>query len=131
FDLSRVDVVAAANDEVFLPVHDVEVAFLVHAGQVTAVESAVMYRLGGGFGASPVALHHVRPADDDPAHLTLRDPVVFAVHDTHLDVPDGRADRAGLALAAGVVERGDRRGFRQAVSLQHRAPKRLLEPAQP
>ena len=29
-----------------------------------------------------------------------------------------------------MVERGDRRGFRQAVSLQHRDPERLLEPAQ-
>src|SRR2546430_7126085 len=33
-------------------------------------------------------------------------------------------------LAVGVVERGDRRCFRQAVSLQHRDAERLLEPAQ-
>src|SRR6266487_955871 len=75
-DLPRVDVVAAADDQVLLPVHDVEVAVFGHLGTL------------------PVALHHVRPADDDLAHLALRDLVVFAVHGAHLDVPDGRADRA-------------------------------------
>src|SRR5580700_12089765 len=69
-DLSRVDVVAAADDQVLFPVHDVEVAVGVDAGQVAAVEPAVADRLGGGLGAVPVALHHVRPADDDLAHLT-------------------------------------------------------------
>jgi hypothetical protein len=116
-DLPRVDVVAAANDQVLLPVDDVEVAVLVDPGQVTGVEPAPirlpcpLHGLGGGLGALPVAFHHVRPADDDLADLTLRDLVVFAIHDAHPHVPDGRADRAGLALAAGMVERGDRRGF--------------------
>src|SRR5437763_10263911 len=64
------------------------------------------------------------------AHPTLRDLVVVTVHNPHPDVPDGRADRAGPALPAGEVERGDRRGFRQAVAFQHRDAERLLEPAQ-
>src|SRR4029077_11984989 len=92
-DLPRVDVVAAADDQVLLPVHDVEVAVLVHPGQVTGVEPAVADRLGGRLGAMPVTLHHVRPADDDLAHLTQRDLVVVVVHDAHPHVPDGRADR--------------------------------------
>jgi hypothetical protein len=61
-DLPRVDVVAAADDQVLLPVHDVEVAAGVDPGQVTGVEPAVADRLGGGLGALPVALHHVREA---------------------------------------------------------------------
>src|SRR5580692_9069332 len=68
-DLPRVDVVAAPDDQVLLAVHDVEVAVLVDPGQVTGVEPAVADRLSGGLGAIPVALHHVRPADDDLAHL--------------------------------------------------------------
>src|SRR6202042_2165591 len=100
-DLPRVDVVAAADDQVFFPVHDVEIAVLVGPGQVTAVEPAVADRPGGGPGAVPVALHHVPPAEDTLAPLPLRALVVFAVHAPHLDVPDGGADRAGLALAAG------------------------------
>src|SRR5579872_7486103 len=129
-DLARVDVVAAADDQVLLAVHDVEVAVLVDPGQVAGVEPAVADRLGGGLGPLPVALHDVRPADDDLAHLALGLLAVLVVHDPHPDVPDGGADRAGLLLAAGVVERGDRRGLGQAVALQHRDPERLLEPAQ-
>jgi hypothetical protein len=46
-----------------------------------------------------------------------------------LDAVDRRADRTGLALAVGVVERGDRRGLREAVALEDLAVERLLEPA--
>ena len=48
----------------------------------------------------------------------------------HLDALDRRADRAGLALAVGMVERRDRRRLRQAVALEHLAAERLLEAAQ-
>jgi hypothetical protein len=39
-DLARVDVVAARQDHVLLPVHYVEVAVLVHRGHVPGVEPA-------------------------------------------------------------------------------------------
>src|ERR1044072_4366650 len=56
-DLTRVDVVAAADDQVLLAVDDVEVAVLVDAGHVAGVEPAAAHRLLGRAGGRPVALH--------------------------------------------------------------------------
>jgi hypothetical protein len=49
------------------------------------------------------------------------------VDDAHLDALDRHADRAGLALAIAAVERGDRRGLREAVALEDLAAELLLE----
>ena len=46
FDLGRVDVLAAADDDVLQPVDDVEVAVGVEAAEVAGVEPAVGERLG-------------------------------------------------------------------------------------
>ena len=89
-----------------------------------------MMRLGGGLGPLPVALHHVVAADDDLADLTLGHLVALVVDDPHLHVLDRRADRAGLALAVGVVERRHRRALREPVALEDLAAERLVEPAQ-
>ena len=129
-DLARVDVVAAADDQVLLAVDDVEVAVLVDAGHVAAVEPAAAHRLRGRVGALPVALHDVVAADHDLADLALGDRVVVLVDDLHLDPLDRGADRARLALAVGVVGAGDRRGLREAVALEHDRPEGLLEAAQ-
>ena len=53
--------------------------------------------------------------------------VAVVVDDLHLDALDRRADRAGLALAVGMVERRDRRGLAQAVALEDHAAELLLE----
>src|ERR1700677_5382595 len=83
-DLARVHVVAAADDQVLLPVDDVEVAAGVDPGQVAGVEPAVADRLGGGLRALPVALHHVRPADDDLADLAWGHLAAFLVDPAQL-----------------------------------------------
>src|SRR6476469_6712903 len=84
-DLARVDVVAAADDQVLLAVDDVEVALLVDAGHVAGVEPTAAHRLLGGVGALPVALHDVVAADHDLTDLALGDIVVVLVDDPHLD----------------------------------------------
>ena len=62
--------------------------------------------------------------------VALRDLVVVLIDDPHLHPPHRRADRAGLALAVRWVERGDRRGLRQAIPLQHQTAEGFLEAAQ-
>ena len=56
--------------------------------------------------------------------------VACVVDHAHLDALDRGADRAGLALAVGVVERRHRRGLGQPVALEHDAVERVLELAQ-
>src|SRR5215210_2852925 len=128
-DLARVDVVAAADDQVLLAVDDEEVAVLVHAGHVAGVEPAAAHAVLRGLGPAPVALHDVVAADDDLADLARRQVVVVVVDHLHLDALDRRADRARLALAVGVVERGHRRRLAQAVPLEDDAAELVLEGA--
>ena len=128
-DLARVDVVAAADDQLLLAVDDEEVAVLVDLAHVAAVEPAVDDGLLGRLLAVPVALHDVVALDDDLADLALLDLVAVVVEQLHLDALDRRADGADLALLVGVVEGGDRRGLAQPVALEDLAVERLLEAA--
>ena len=75
-DLTGVDVLAAPDDHVLEPPGDLEIAVLVLAAEIAAVEPAVgVDGLGGGLGHLVVALHdvvapgHELPADPDGALL--------------------------------------------------------------
>jgi hypothetical protein len=129
-DLTRVDVVAAADDQVLLAVDDEEVAVGVLAGQVAGAEPPVGDRLPGRLLAGPVALHQTVAPDRDLADLAGRDVAAVEPDQPQLDALDGGADRAGLAVAVGMVERGHRGGLRQAVALQDDAAEGGLEAAQ-
>ncbi len=69
-DLARVDVVAAADNQVLLAVDDEVVAILVDCGDVAGVEPAVAHDLARRLLALPVAAHHERPAHHELARLT-------------------------------------------------------------
>src|SRR5262249_56407122 len=56
--LPRVHVEPAADDQVLLPVDDVEVAVVVLPAHVAGPEPAVRYRRGGRLWLAPVAPHH-------------------------------------------------------------------------
>src|SRR5215210_6013729 len=76
FHLARVDVVAGSQDHIFLPVHDVEVAVLVHLRDVAGVQPAVFEGCCRLLGHVEVALHYLRALDDElprlaDGHLTL------------------------------------------------------------
>src|ERR1700709_525228 len=129
-DLARVDVVAAADDQVLLAIYDVEVALLVALRHVPRVEPAAAHRLRGGVGALPVALHDVVAADHDLADFALGDLVVVLVEDLHLYPFERGADRPRLALAIGGGAGGEPRGLREAIALEHDRPEGLLEAAQ-
>ena len=126
-DLARVDVVAAADDQVLLAVDDEEVAVLVLLGHVAGEEPAVGDGLLGLLLLAPVALHHVLAPDRDLADLALLDVLAVVVDQLHLDAAHRHADRARLALDVGLVERGDRRGLGEPVALEHDAVEGLLE----
>src|SRR5579875_2864906 len=107
-DLARVDVVAAADDELLLAVDDEEVAVLVDPAHVAGVQPAVDDGLRRGLRPLPVAAHHVVALDHDLADLADGHLGTVVVDDLHLYAGDRGADRAGLARAVAVVERGHR-----------------------
>src|SRR4051794_21962497 len=75
-DLPRVDVEAAADDQLLLAVDDVEVAVLVDPGHVPGPQPAVGHGVGRGVLALPVGAHDHRTADEDLPHLAVRDLLV-------------------------------------------------------
>src|SRR5438270_631430 len=105
FDLPRVDVEAAADDQLLLAVDDEEEAFLVLVAHVAGMEPAALERLGRGLRLLVVALHDVVAADHDLADVVLaaRQGLVVLVEDLHLDAPDALPDGAEAALLEALV----------------------------
>src|SRR6185295_4984029 len=119
FDVFRKDVQAFRRDDHFLlPAADEEFPAGPDLADVAGVKPAALERLRRLLGRVEVALRHVLAAHED---LAVR-------RDLHLDAGHGLADRA-LLRPEGVIEAHDRRGFREAVTLDDHesqlAPERL------
>src|SRR5262249_13954919 len=97
-DLDGRDVLAARDDDVLLPVAQLDVAVRVPHPDVARVEPAAAEGLGGGVGLLEVALGHV-VADHD--YLAQR--LAVARHVAHLAVHHAHQveERVALALAGG------------------------------
>ena len=91
-DLARIDVHAAADDQVLGAVLQREVAVRVEAADVAGVQPAAAQRLGGGLGLVPVAGHHHVAPDQDLADLAGGELAVVVVDDADLDAGAGDAD---------------------------------------
>src|ERR1700722_16934875 len=128
FDLARIDVEAATNDQVRLAGDDVVIAVVVDLSDVAGGEPAV-----GGYGGRrrlgqiPVPLHDVVAADLDLTGLAGWDFVAVRINAPHLDTFDRVSDRSRLAVTTGMVERCDRGGFREPITFQNRCTERVLE----
>src|SRR5256885_8131051 len=82
--LSRVDVLAAADDHVFHAVNDVHVTIIVHISGVTSVHPPIAQRHGRIVWPFPVPEHHIGSAADDLASRSPRHFVVADAHDAYL-----------------------------------------------
>src|SRR5205085_4733249 len=79
-DLRRVDVVAAADDQVLAAADDGDVAALVHLADVAGAEPAVVGELLPGLlRHAPVALEHIGAFHLDAADLACRDLAALVV----------------------------------------------------
>src|SRR5271168_410743 len=128
FDLARIDVEAATDDQILLAVDDVVITVVVNLSDVAGGEPAV----GGDGGRRrlrqiPVPLHDVVAADLDLTGLARWDFVAVRIDDSHLDTFDRVSDRSRLAVTIGMVERRDRGGFREPVTLENRCTESFLE----
>ncbi len=94
--LGRVNVLSSGDEHVLLAFHNVEVAVLVHSGQVARVKPPACKCLFCGLRPVPVTLHHVRATHDQLSNLAHRHIVHVMVDHTSLQVKNGPADGAGL-----------------------------------
>ncbi len=119
-DFSRVDVVAATDDQVLGAVDDEVETVLVAIAEVAGVQPAAAQRGLGRLRLPAVTLHDVVAADEDLADVVLarRQWLVVLAADAHLHAPDGLADRERPAIAR-AVERGRATGLGQAIALEY------------
>ena len=76
-DFLGIDVFTAADDHVFFPVHDKDIAVFILVPHVAGVEKSVDDRFGGLLGPVEIALHDVIATDNDftwsdGAHILCR-----------------------------------------------------------
>src|SRR5689334_21888990 len=115
FDLCRRDILAAANDDLFLPIDDEQIAVFVEITDVAAPQVAVRRKQSfRRFGIAEVAANVRSAADCDLASLAGRKVVVTFAEDSQLDERLLRAPgRGGLrGVVAPIVCTSGRVGFR-------------------
>ena len=83
-DLTRVNVLAAADDHVVTPVDDMQEVARVAVADVTGMEPAVDQRFRRFFRESPVPAHQPRSAQYDFARLSLSQQLAVFADDTEL-----------------------------------------------
>ena len=83
-DLRRVHVEAAADHHVLLAVYDVDIALVIHAGQVARVVGAVLEHLGRQLGRAPVARKDVVATHHDLADLAGGHGLAVVAQDLHI-----------------------------------------------
>src|SRR6266478_5627377 len=98
FHLERRYVFTAADDDVFLAVHDQQVAVFINGGHVAGMEPLATQRFGGRFGLLPVPFHDpIAPRDDFSYCLAIAwDIHASIVDNTHFDAGVGKPGH-GLA----------------------------------
>ena len=114
-DLVGGDVLAAADDEVFLAVYDIYVSVFVEHTHVARVKPASPQGFLRFLGPFPVALHHVGTTGDDLTHFAGSDVVVVLVDDPDVAAEEFLAHGAetfqalalqGIILLGEVGEQG-------------------------
>ena len=130
FDLLRIDVEPAGDDQVLGAADDGNAARIIHDRHVAGDEEAVVAKLGRGLvGHAPIPPEHVRPADFEDAGFPPRNLVAVVVGDAGLDPRQRKSDGAGHALPV-VGVGGDHPRFGHAVALENPVPGSLLEGAE-
>ncbi len=128
FHFGRPHLEARHVDHVLQPIHDEDIALLVHRADVPGVEPPVTQGVRRVVGFAPITLHHTGSADDDFAPLAQRQIVIVRVHDLQFEILDRGPDAPEL-VAEVVIVTGERRALGQAVPFIDRPPEPLRPPA--
>ena len=96
FNLNRINVFAAADDDVFLAVDEVNEAVFVFARHIAGVKPTVREGRGGRFRVAVIFRHDAGAADGQFADFALRNRVARFVDDRRFPTVAGFADRANF-----------------------------------
>src|SRR5664279_89443 len=127
FDLTRVDVVTTADDQVLLTVDDPNETGFILLADVARQEPIPAHDLGRCLGATPITLHDDRALDGDFAGFSMWNRVAVSIHDADFQTSQSRPDATFLAITAGSVECGSACCFAESISVKDRAPEALTE----
>ena len=127
FDIVWIDVEAAANNEVFLALDNIEVAIFVKASHIACIQPAIAQGGLGGTGHVVIAFHDVGATRDDLAHLANGNRPVVLIHNLDLHICDGFANRTGLTRHIKGMPGEYRAGLRESIAFEYLAVKFLLE----
>ncbi len=109
--LARIDVRAAADDEILRAIDQRQEALRVERADVAGMEPAVGERRGAGVGIHPVPAHDGRSAHQDFAGRPRRERMIVGIGDDHVDAGLRDTHRAD----PGVVAARDRVGEERAI----------------
>ena len=134
FNFCRVDIQAAADDEVFAAPHDTHIALRIAAAHVAGDEVAIRGELLRGFlGHAPIACKHIGPLDLNAADLALRHFPVLLISNaqTHPRQRETHATAhtqglAAIAVIGCIRVGGQHQRFAHPIALQHRVIRALL-----
>ena len=121
FDLGRIDVFAAGNDQVLLAVVHPKITVGIAAADVAGAIPAVVQRLPGRCFIAPIFRENVGTTHDDLARCVRRQLDAGIIDHRRFAAEAGEAGRADtrkIAAEAGIDR--NRAGFGRAVDLQHR-----------
>ena len=123
-DLPGIDIIPAADDHIFFPVDNVEIALLIHAGDVPGIKPPIAQSLLGLFQPIPIAQHDLGTPDTEFSFFPRGEVFLscFQVDDLRVYIRAGQSDAADLALPIKGVSVGHGGGFGEAVSLADFCP---------
>ena len=121
FYFPRIDVFPIYDDEVFYPVHNIDIAFLIHVHQITGMEPAVRSDDFSGFlFLMPVPLHDIVAAHHEfPYFARLVRPSALCMY-FYFYVRNGRTYGEVLRWLIRMHNAYYRRSFREAIAFQYR-----------
>src|SRR4030043_996643 len=108
----------ATDDQVLLPIDDIDKPFFIHASQVACMKPPFLENLSRGLLIFIETFHNIWAPADQLADLALRDLPVLIIHHPHFQEGKGRAN-AGV-LSKGVLCFEDRnigRGLCTAIDI--------------
>src|SRR3989304_157580 len=84
-DLSRIHVETANDDQILLPVDNVEVSIVIAAAEISGAEPSVLQDLPGGVRPVEIPQHDVRTPGDDLSHRSIGDLSPLLIDHLELD----------------------------------------------
>jgi hypothetical protein len=85
-DLTKVNVLAAGDNQVFFAIHNEEIPILIEIADVAGVAPPASQCISGRLGIHPISLHHRRAAHHNLSPLASREGAIVIINDAILGI---------------------------------------------